>query len=316
MGGITFVALGIRKFCVYLFIFCIYSSGDLWQLPPIYDSIVTDKSNLDGRPACALSHWAENFRIYYLTEKMRSQKDPYFSSLCDRVAIGKINAEDKNYLRSRIQMTESENFNENFKIGDLSIIVTTNKKRKLINSQKLSQLLPSEKEFVCNSIDRVKNLPGKQAIPDRLKDNPGKTGNLEFELKLKVGAPVVITTNHDKQIYRDDGIMNGARGYVSAIQVSKDNPDKVDIIWVVFNNEKVGQLYRLKHSQLKKKFDPGHPLATPILPQRKNFTLNFGNVQYQRTNFPLSLAYALTAHKCQGETLNEVIIDFGPDKKK
>ena len=43
--------------------------------------------------------------------------------------------------------------------------------------------------------------------------------------------------------------------------------------------------------------------------------MNFGNVQYQRTNFPLSLAYALTAHKCQGETLNEVIIDFGPDKK-
>ena len=45
------------------------------------------------------------------------------------------------------------------------------------------------------------------------------------------------------------------------------------------------------------------------------FTLKWGNVQYQRTNFPLSLAYALTAHKCQGETLDEVIIDFGPDKE-
>ena len=45
------------------------------------------------------------------------------------------------------------------------------------------------------------------------------------------------------------------------------------------------------------------------------FTLKWGNVQYQRTNFALSLAYALTAHKCQGETLDEVIIDFGPDKE-
>ena len=40
-----------------------------------------------------------------------------------------------------------------------------------------------------------------------------------------------------------------------------------------------------------------------------------GNLQYQRTNFPLSLAYAITAHKCQGETLDEVIIDFGDDKE-
>ena len=41
--------------------------------------------------------------------------------------------------------------------------------------------------------------------------------------------------------------------------------------------------------------------------------MKFGNDEYQRTNFPLSLAYAITAHKCQGETLEEVIIDFGPD---
>ena len=53
MGGISFVA-----------------SGDLWQLPPIYDSIVTENNHMDGRPSCAPSHWNENFRIYYLTEKM------------------------------------------------------------------------------------------------------------------------------------------------------------------------------------------------------------------------------------------------------
>ena len=29
----------------------------------------------------------------------------------------------------------------------------------------------------------------------------------------------------------------------------------------------------------------------------------------------MSLAYALTSHKCQGDTLDEVIIDFGPDKE-
>ena len=33
MGGVSFVA-----------------SGDLWQLPPIYDNMIYDNNNLDGRP--------------------------------------------------------------------------------------------------------------------------------------------------------------------------------------------------------------------------------------------------------------------------
>ena len=34
---------------------------------------------------------------------MRSQKDPHFSDLCDRVGRGKITDEDEKYLRSRVQ---------------------------------------------------------------------------------------------------------------------------------------------------------------------------------------------------------------------
>ena len=290
-------------------------SGDLWQLRPIYDSIVTDRNHLDGRPDCAPSHWNENFEIYFLEEKMRSQKDQEFSNLCDRVGRGTINDEDEKFLKSRVRATDSERHNENFKKGNLSIIVTTNKKTDLINSQKLADLLPDEKEFICNSVDRVTNLPGRK-LPNRLKDNPGKTGNLQTELKLKVGAPVFITTNHSKKKYKEDGIVNGARGFVQSIQVSKENSDKVEIIWIVFNKENVGRLYRFDHRHLRQQYNPGHESATPIMPERKNFKENFGNIEYQRTNFPLSLAYAMTAHKCQGETLEEVIIDFGPDLER
>ena len=105
MGGISFVA-----------------SGDMWQLPPIYDNLVMDNHHLDGRLDCAPSNWNENFKIFYLTEKMRSQKDPYFSELSDRVARGKITDADEVYLKSRIK---SEKSNQNFKDGKISIIVTT-----------------------------------------------------------------------------------------------------------------------------------------------------------------------------------------------
>ena len=98
-------------------------------MPPVYDSMITDSCHLDGRPDSAPSHWKQNFKIYYLTEKMRSQDDPYFSNLCDRVGTDRITDEDEKYLRSRIQETRSEKSNEPFKNGDICIIVTTNKKR-------------------------------------------------------------------------------------------------------------------------------------------------------------------------------------------
>ena len=79
--------------------------------------MVTDRNNLDGRPACAPSHWNENFRIFYLTEKMRCLNDMHFSNLCDRVARGTFNENDENFLKSRIQYTESEHDNEHFRTG-------------------------------------------------------------------------------------------------------------------------------------------------------------------------------------------------------
>ena len=84
---------------------------------------------------------------------------------------------------------------------------------------------------------------------------------------MKIGAPVVVTVNHSKKKYREDGIMNGARGYVQSIQVSKKDPNLVEIIWVVFHNESIGALYRFDHRHLWKDHIPGHKLAIPILSQ-------------------------------------------------
>jgi hypothetical protein len=87
-------------------------------------SLVTDDNHLDGLQDCAPIHWNENFVVYFMTDKIRSQKDPYFSNLCDRVELGLI--EDEIYLNTWVQLTESEKCNENSKNGCLSIIVKTN----------------------------------------------------------------------------------------------------------------------------------------------------------------------------------------------
>ena len=54
---------------------------------------------------------------------------------------------------------------------------------------------------------------------------------------------MLITSNQYK--YKGDGIMNGAREYVQDIQVSKENLNRVGVIWIVFNNENLKKLYRL-----------------------------------------------------------------------
>ena len=39
----------------------------------------------------------------------------------------------------------------------------------------------------------------------------------------------MVTSNHQQQKYKNNGIVNGSRGYVDSIQASKDNPNKPEI---------------------------------------------------------------------------------------
>ena len=239
---------------------------------------------------------------------MRSQKDPEFSDICDRVGNGKYTEDDLRYLKGCVRNTDSENHNENFKDGKVSIIVTTNKRRQEINECKLNSLLKQEKSYHIAAIDRCTNLENPPQVPNNM--TVTQTGGLEQTLVVTKNAPIVITSNHHLARHKEDGIVNGARAYVDSIQVSSKDNDEVEVIWVVFKDKTVGRLLRYEFGHLKKQHKPSNENAVPILKQKKSFTINRGEVRYQRTQFPMTLAYAITAYKCQGDTLDEVIIDF------
>ena len=131
---------------------------------------------------------------------MRCQNDPEFSELCDRVGKGNITLEDENYFKSRILSTPLEDENVHFKEGKISIVVTTNKRREEINIEKLEKLLPNAKTYTCFSTDRTINVSKANDLP---KDMPyTQTGQLPPKLQIKIGAPVVITTNHSKNVHK------------------------------------------------------------------------------------------------------------------
>ena len=282
------------------------TTGDFGQLPPVGDQMIWKPGNLDGRPMISTNFWDEHFSIYFLTEKMRT-KDENFAEICDKIRKGEIDDEVENFLKSRVIETEipSETNNDNFKDGKLSIIVPTNKKREQINNEKLLKLLPNEKQYEANATDRATNFK-KHPKSSKGKDE----GQLSSNLALRRNAPVVITCNHSEAKYRDDGINNGARGYIDSIQPSKENPEEPEVVWVVFNDKSIGVKLRESKKHLTKEHKPYNKLAVPIERQKRQFSPNSGNITYQRSQFPLTLAYALTSHKCQGQTLEEVIIDF------
>ena len=275
----------------------------------VNDRFVTEPSTIDGRSLCAPAHWQEHMSIFYLTEKMRCNTDQNFNAVCDRVGQGKITKEDEQFFQSRIISTELEHQHDLFKEGKICIAVTTNSRREDINLEKLNQLLPSEKTYTIHALDRTINL--KEAIPLDKKTPYTKTGSLPSELHIKIGAPVFLTANHKKKEYKEDGIMNGARGFIEHIEVSEENGDEVTIIWIVFNDKENGAFYRAQPEHRKLRRDQAlSEYATPILPVKRTFKKGSSNIEIQRKQFSLTLGYACTVHRLQGLTLDYVIVDF------
>ena len=284
----------------------IVCTGDFGQLPPVGQKMAWATSFLDNRIEISPKHWDEHFKIFYLTTKMRSQ-DEEFSNVCDDVRKGICDEKVTEYLKNHVGTCPSEDDNQKYASGQFSIIVTNNKAREEINNEKLNKLLSNKRTYFSNAVDKSTNNPLAPKISEKLPLT--RTGQLPTKILFKEGAPVMITSNHSKSKYKNNGIVNGAQGFIDSIQATVDEPDVAKVVWVRFTDDKIGQLLRMDSLSLLKNHTPNDPLAVPITKQKKAFQIR-GNTEYLRDQFPLTLCYAVTAHKSQGQTLEEVLIDF------
>ena len=117
----------------------------------------------------------------------------------------------------------------------------------------------------------------------------------------------MITTNIDVA----DGLTNGAKGTVINVVIDQTT-GKMNIILVAFDSEHVGQ--ETRHTSV---YNSIHQNAVPIHCTQATFLIDKkASLQATRTQFPLTLAWAVTIHKCQGLTLSEIVIDMTPAKGK
>jgi hypothetical protein len=138
-------------------------------------------------------------------------KTEKLQGLLDKIRIGNIDKNVKEYLKSRTNIPISDKFDHRDK---LTVLFYDNKSIKAYNEEKLSEL--SEILYTFKPIIRLSNKSNKK-LADLLsknihdeKDNPKSLFN---PLKCCLHAKVVITKNIDKK----NGAFNGAKGFIYEI---------------------------------------------------------------------------------------------------
>ncbi|XP_052691604.1 uncharacterized protein LOC128169518 [Crassostrea angulata] len=133
-----------------------------------------------------------------------------------------------------------------------------------------------------------------------LRDKPltsTRADGLSAFLLLAVNARVMLTRN----VSVEDGLVNGAMGYISNFVFKSKQPvNTVDVVEVIFDSASVGKI--------QGKMTPNGNVV-PI--KRVEEEINEKNVKnVVRHQFPLKLSWACTAHKVQGMTTKSVVVNL------
>ena len=162
------------------------------------------------------------------------------------------------------------------------------------------------KEFTNIATDSKKDYSTKLANIT-MPTNPCETGNQKKILTVKINARVMIATNIDVT----DGLTNGAMGTVTNVVIDETTGKMITIL-VFFDSKHVGQ--EAVHTCIYKSTNQN---AVPIYQTQATFPIHKkASCQATRSQFPLTIAWAVTIHKCQGLTVPEIVIDITPAKGK
>ena len=123
-------------------------------------------------------------------------------------------------------------------------------------------------------------------------------------LSVKVGARVMLTRNVDTVVGLFNGALSTVTGFLPADSCQPTN------ILVLFDNVRLQAMARSKHPSLAGSY--------PVELYEARYPIRHRNafVKVTRLQFPLKVAFAMTIHKCQGQTLDSVVVSlkgkFGP----
>ncbi|XP_078383037.1 uncharacterized protein LOC144665645 [Oculina patagonica] len=277
--------------------------GDLFQLKPVFDKWIFENST-DSYSALATKIWQEHFKMFELSEIMRQKDDKEFAELLNRLREGKHTEQDVEVLKRRIlkvKPTDSSDYPVN-----VTHLFSTNKavdnhNIEIFNNSKNPKAHISAIDVIIGDLSDELKEKMKQKIPN----DPTKTMGLYPVCSVHVAGKYDLTTN----ISVLDGMTNGAECTVAKIDYRVPDSTRPSIIWVLFRDPHIGRHFRREYAHLYNV--QIQSTWTPILEITRQFRIYKRNqVQVLRRQFPLRPAAAKTIHRCQGDTLNEAVVDL------
>ncbi|RXN32331.1 replicase helicase endonuclease [Labeo rohita] len=258
--------------------------GDFYQLPPLGKA----------KPLCVfeedvLDFWKDNFQIITLTEIMRQKEDLVFAELLNRLRVKQkteaLREGDRALLLQAVKKPEDCP-------RDALHIFATNKEVLKYNTETVQALYT---DIITIDAEDYRKDPKTGGMKRLNKPVTGKKDNLLDTIEVAVGVRVMVTRNLDVE----DGIVNGCFGKIANIVTkTKDGVATVQMLGLQLDNPNAGQKHRKK---------VGGEEDVLVYIERSEENLRKGAVRRQ---FPIKLAYACTAHKVQGMTMQSAVVSL------
>ena len=280
----------------------IFLFGDILQLRPVKGRYIMDEPRHEMFLLSFLtsSLW-HKFDVIMLRQNHRQGEDRQYAELLNRARVGELTEEDECILKSRVK-----HLNDPIIPKHALVVTSTNAEVNKINEERLSII--EQHEYIIKAKTYTQTQSNLKPRTDPSGAIIGTT--LQKELKLKIGARVMMTFNIDTC----DCLTNGAFGEVLGFKF--DTNGDVAQVYVQFYDEECGKARRRHYASLQLKY-PGKNV-TPVDLMEYQYSLSKKATTTASKNatavqFPLRLAFAATGHKVQGQTIkkpNYLIVDL------
>lgn len=246
--------------------------GDLLQLPP-----VDEHTHIKKRVVEAES-WKTCVDEYILLKHVFRQQDINFVRVLTCIRIGAITEEVTEFMK---KLAEEKDFGG--ESGPVDLYATRNKTEKH-NKLKLDAIDSDSKTYKAKDV-----YPRSARSNSRLLDS---CQALPF-LELKIGAQVMLIKNINKDLV--NGTVGTVTNFTSTVQ-GKESTTNTD-----FNMESIPIV----------RFDliNGKTFTRPMKRELWESVSSTGQLLASRRQVPLILAWAVTIHKSQGQTIQKVRAD-------
>ena len=283
----------------------IITVGDLFQLKPVFDHWIFENSN-DGYTALATNLWQQYFQMFELSEVMRQRDDKDFAEILNRIREGKHTEADIGVLKERILKLSPQH--PDYPINSTHLFSTN----MAVDQHNHDIFHKSTNEKVeIKAIDIVLGDLSdelKERLKKQIPNDPSKTMGLYSVCSILKDAKYDLTTN----VSVVDGMTNGAECIIKKVDYRVPGSSRPSIIWALFQEEHIGKDYRKEYSHLYNQSIDRH--WVPILEVTRQFRRH--QMQVLRRQFPLRPSAAKTIHRCQGDTLNEAVVDLPSSKRE